>query len=124
MFTRNLFILSKIQADDVSHLLLLNRRNTGVEPALFAAELEKFKPFQQRLAATIHHQQVALQDIQNLWKGLRDLAGRGPGAKKWEEQEKRKKETAHRFSRARDGYMDVRDGITCVTSAQYIYTRR
>ncbi|KIM60503.1 hypothetical protein SCLCIDRAFT_16323 [Scleroderma citrinum Foug A] len=102
----------KIQADDVSHLLLLNRRNTGVEPALFAAELEKFKPFQQRLAATIHHQQVALQEIQNLWKGLRDLAGRGPGAKKWEEQEKRKKETARRFSRARDGYMDVRDGIT------------
>ncbi|KAG6337019.1 hypothetical protein ID866_2079 [Astraeus odoratus] len=102
----------KIQTDDVSHLLLLNRRNTGVEPALFAAELEKFKPYQQRLAATVHHQQVTLQEIRDLWKGLRDLAGRGPGAKKWEEEERRKKETVRRFSLARDGYMDVRDGIT------------
>lgn len=101
----------KIQADDVSHLLLLHRRNTGVEPALFAAELEKFRPYQQRLAATVHHQQVAVQEIQSLWKGLRDLAGRGPGVKKWEEQERWKKDTVRRFSRARDGYMDVRDGI-------------
>ncbi|KAI6165306.1 BRO1-like domain-containing protein [Pisolithus thermaeus] len=101
----------KIQADDVSHLLLLHRRNTGVEPALFAAELEKFRPYQQRLAATVHHQQVAIQEIQSLWKGLRDLAGRGPGVKKWEEQERLKKDTVRRFSRARDGYMDVRDGI-------------
>ncbi|KAH0831222.1 BRO1-domain-containing protein [Lanmaoa asiatica] len=102
----------KIQADDVSHLLLLNRRNSGVEPTLFAAELEKFRPYQQRLAATVHHQQIALQEIQNLWKSLRDIAGRGPGAKKWEEREKRKKETIRRISRARDGYMEVRDGLT------------
>ncbi|KAL4076812.1 BRO1-like domain-containing protein [Scleroderma yunnanense] len=102
----------KIQADDVSHLLLLNRRNAGVEPALFAAELEKFKPYQQRLAATVHHQQVVLQEIRNLWNGLRDLAGCGPEARKWEEQERRKKEVVRRFLRARDGYMDVRDGIT------------
>ncbi|KAH7910383.1 BRO1-like domain-containing protein [Hygrophoropsis aurantiaca] len=102
----------KIQADDVSHLLLLNRRNTGVEPTLFAAELEKFKPYQQRLAATVHHQQVALQEIQALWKSLRDLAGRGPGARKWDERERRKKDTVRRFSAARDGYMEVRDGLT------------
>lgn len=101
----------KIQADDVSHLLLLHRRNAGVEPALFATELEKFRPYQQRLAATAHHQQVTLQEIQSLWKGLRDLASRGPGVKKWEEQEKKKKDVVRRFSRARDGYMDVREGI-------------
>ncbi|KAH7928878.1 BRO1-domain-containing protein [Leucogyrophana mollusca] len=102
----------KIQADDVSHLLLLNRRNTGVEPTLFAAELEKFRPYQQRLVATVHHQQVALQEIQTLWKSLRDLAGRGPGAKKWDERERRKKDTVRRFSAARDGYMEIRDGLT------------
>ncbi|KAF8452576.1 BRO1-domain-containing protein [Boletus edulis BED1] len=102
----------KIQADDVSHLLLLNRRNNNVEPALFAAELEKFRPYQQRLAATVHHQQIALQEIQSVWKSLRDTAGRGPGAKKWEEREKRKKDAIRRISRSRDGYMEVRDGLT------------
>ncbi|KAH8112835.1 BRO1-domain-containing protein [Phellopilus nigrolimitatus] len=69
----------KIQTDDVSHLLLLNRRNQAVEPTLFAAELEKFKPYQSRLAATVQYEQVALLEITQLWKGLKDLAGRGPG---------------------------------------------
>ncbi|PPQ99317.1 hypothetical protein CVT24_009185 [Panaeolus cyanescens] len=101
----------KIQTDDVSHLLLLNRRNSGVEPTLFAAELEKFRPYQQRLASTVHHQEVALQEVTTLWKGLKDLAGRGTGAKKWEERERNKKDTIRRFSRARDAYMEVRDGL-------------
>ncbi|SJL10158.1 related to Vacuolar protein-sorting protein BRO1 [Armillaria ostoyae] len=101
----------KVQNDDVSHLLLLNRRNTGVEPTLFAAELEKFRPYQQRLEATLQHQGLALQEITTLWKSLKDLAGRGPGARKWEEREKRKKDTVRRFSRARDVYMEVRDGL-------------
>ncbi|OBZ76296.1 Vacuolar protein-sorting protein BRO1 [Grifola frondosa] len=101
----------KVQTDDVSHLLLLNRRNTGVESTLFAGELEKFRPYQHRLSATVHHEQLTVQELTTLWRGLRDLAGRGPGAKKWEEREKRKKDTVRRFSRARDGYMEVRDGL-------------
>ena len=104
----------QVQQDDVSHLLLLNRRNTGVESTLFAGELEKFRPYQQRLTATVHHEQVALQELSQLWRGLRDLAGRGPGAKKWEERERRKKDTVRRFSRARDVYMEVRDGLAYV----------
>ncbi len=103
-----------MQQDDVSHLLLLNRRNTGVESTLFAGELEKFRPYQQRLAATVHHEQVTLQELTTLWRGLKDIAGRGPGAKKWEEREKRKKDTVRRFSRARDVYMEVRDGLAYV----------
>lgn len=101
----------KVQTDDVSHLLLLNRRNTGVEPALFAAELEKFKPFQQRLTGAVEQQRQVLAEITSLWKKLKDTAGRGPGAKKWEERERRKRDTIRRFSNARDGYMQVKDGL-------------
>ncbi|KAJ7594371.1 BRO1-like domain-containing protein [Mycena floridula] len=101
----------KVQTDDVSHLLLLNRRNTGVEPALFAAELEKFRPYQQRLAATVHLQEAVLKEIQGLWKNLKDAGGRGAGARRWDEREKRKKDTVRRFQRTRDGYMEVRDGV-------------
>ncbi len=104
-----------MQNDDVSHLLLLNRRNTGVESTLFAGELEKFKPYQQRLASTVHHEQLTLQEVTTLWRALKDHASRGPGARKWEERERRKKDTVKRFSRARDGYMEVRDGLALVT---------
>ena len=57
---------------------------------------------------------MALQEVTTLWKGLKDLAGRGAGARKWEEREKNKKDTVRRFSRARDGYMEVRDGLAYV----------
>lgn len=100
-----------MQSDDVSHLLLLNRRNTGVETTLFAGELEKFKPYQQRLTSTVHHEQITLQELTTLWRSLKDHAGRGPGARKWEERERRKKDVVKRFSRARDVYMEVRDGV-------------
>ena len=103
-----------MQTDDVSHLLLLNRRNPGAEGSLFAGELEKFKPLQQRLATTVQHEQAIVQEVTQLWRGLKDLAGRGPGARKWEERERRKKDTVKRFSRARDGYMEARDGLACV----------
>lgn len=82
-----------------------------MEPALFAAELEKFKPFQSSLVATVQYEQTILSEITQFWKGLKDLAGRGPGARKWEEREKRKRETMRCFTRARDGYMEVRDGL-------------
>ena len=90
-----------------------------MEPTLFAAELQKFRPYQQRLASSVHHQQVALQEVTALWKGLKDLAGRGAGARKWEEREKNKKDTVRRFSRTRDGYMEVRDGLAYVSFLYY-----
>ncbi|KAG8823025.1 bck1-like resistance to osmotic shock, partial [Serendipita sp. 401] len=79
----------KVQNDDVSHVLLLNRRNAGVEPSLFATELEKFRPYQSRLAATTHAQQTTIQEIAHMWKSLKDKGGKNKGAKKWEERERR-----------------------------------
>nr|GAT46255.1 predicted protein [Mycena chlorophos] len=101
----------KIQTDDVSHLLLLNRRNTGVEPTLFAAELEKFRPYQQRIAATIHHQEVALQDVATGWKALKDFADSRSSTRQWDEKDKRRREAARRLGRARECYEEVRDGL-------------
>jgi hypothetical protein len=83
-------ISKQIQADDVSHLLLLNRWNMSVEPVLFTAELERFRPYQQHLASTVHHQELAFQELTTLCKGLKDLAGHGPGAQKWEKMRKKK----------------------------------
>jgi len=78
---------------------------------LFAAELEKFRPYQQRLATTVQHQEATLKEVASLWKGLKELAGRGPGARKWEERERKKKDVVHGFSNTRDVYMEVRDGL-------------
>lgn len=101
----------KIQTDDVSHLLLLNRRNSGVEPTLFAQELEKFRPLRERIGVSIQRQTEALREVEEVWKVLRNEVGRGAGARRWDERERRKRETVVRFERARDRYMEVRDGL-------------
>ncbi|KAF8685215.1 BRO1 protein [Rhizoctonia solani] len=101
----------KVQNDDVSHLLLLNRRSgPAVETALFASELEKFRPYQSRLASTVHHQQAALQEVGNLLKRLQNERGRGAWAKKWEAGEKKRKDAITRIARAREGWVEVREG--------------
>ena len=62
----------------------------------------------------MHHQQSTIQEITQLWRALRDLGGRG-GARKWDERERRKKETVRRFVQASEKYMEVRDGLASVT---------
>ncbi|KIY66340.1 BRO1-domain-containing protein [Cylindrobasidium torrendii FP15055 ss-10] len=117
----------KVQNDDVSHLLLLNRRNTGVEPALFASELEKFTPLRQRLDSIAALQTQTLNDVRQIWAQLRGVGGRagakgsharsastgggGAWAKRWEERERGKEAGTRRFEAAREGYVNVRDGI-------------
>ncbi|PVF96688.1 BRO1-domain-containing protein [Serendipita vermifera] len=115
----------RIQNDDVSHLLLLNRRTAGpqpngsgssnVEATIFANELEKFRPYQSRIASTIHAQTSTINEIGGLWKSLKNLGGGGKGKgnskKNWEEREKRVKEVVRRMAAAREGYLEVTDGV-------------
>ncbi|KAG6918875.1 hypothetical protein DXG01_010939 [Tephrocybe rancida] len=101
----------KIQTDDVSHLLLLNRRNSGVEPALFAAELEKFRPFQHRLALTLASTDATLSDIRALYTSLRSQSSSSPLSKRLDERERRKRDLVRRFEGAKEGYVQVRDGL-------------
>ncbi|KAG9092612.1 bck1-like resistance to osmotic shock [Ceratobasidium sp. 370] len=101
----------KIQNDDVSQLLLLNRRSgPTVETALFQSELEKFKPYQARISSTVHHQQATLQEVGGLLRRLQNERGKGGWAKQWEAGEKRRREAVTRVARAREGWMEVREG--------------
>ncbi|EIW77785.1 BRO1-domain-containing protein [Coniophora puteana RWD-64-598 SS2] len=81
-------------------------------PSFIAStELEKFKFYQQRRHEFDCHQQVVLQEITLLWKNLQDMETPGLYAKRWVEREKRVKEVVRTFARARDGYMQVQDGL-------------
>jgi hypothetical protein len=88
----------------VSHLLLLDRRNSGVGPTLFAAELEKLSPVSTVLGGD---RATAGGCFERSGDALKEYAGRRPGARKWEERE----DVARRFSKARDIDMEVQDGL-------------
>lgn len=102
----------RIQADDISQLLILNRKaSPGTEPALFASELEKYRPHQQRIAATLHHQQATLAEISQEFKALTE----GGKARQLQDQfagaEVRKRELVQRLGKAAQAYAEVRAGV-------------
>ncbi|KAF9515975.1 hypothetical protein BS47DRAFT_1341273 [Hydnum rufescens UP504] len=100
----------KIQSDDVSHLLLLNQRSSNVEPALFATELEKFRPYQARIAVTIRQSEVAIEEIGQLWRSLKTGRGRDL-IRKAEGKDKRKENLVSRLIQSRDSWIRVREGF-------------
>ncbi|GAA95080.1 uncharacterized protein L969DRAFT_568587 [Mixia osmundae IAM 14324] len=101
----------RIQADDISHLLILNRKSQTVEPALFAAELEKFKGHQSRIAATQHYQQTALKDVTDRYDRLTQSRRSQDIQAKWASVDRARKSAVARFKQAFEAYGDARAGL-------------
>jgi ALIX V-shaped domain binding to HIV len=99
-----------VHNDDISNVLILNRKNPNIEAQVFASELEKFRPYQTRLEGLIHKQKELLQEVITSFK---KLLSEQSGSK-----EQSDIETAHqqvdalnaRFRAARGGWEDVREG--------------
>lgn len=107
----------KVQADDVSNLLLLNRGRTqelGPDPTLFATELEKFKPYQARLAAAIQAQEDVLEDVAQALRRLESVPGVKRLIRERTGEESRTRDIEARFRKAWEGYEDVRVGLEYV----------
>ncbi|RIA89337.1 BRO1-like domain-containing protein [Glomus cerebriforme] len=101
----------KTHQDDISHLLILNKKSQNIEPQLFATELEKFSPYRNRITASIHHQQALLQDLTANFKSLME----GDEAKtlqtRWDHAERRRREVCDRLRKAKDSYLEVKEGL-------------
>ncbi|KAK4698817.1 hypothetical protein P7C70_g7451, partial [Phenoliferia sp. Uapishka_3] len=103
----------RVQGDDISHLLILNRKGSAaVEPTLFATELEKFRAHQTRIASTIHHQQATLTEISNDFRALSESKKAREMQGQWGDAERKKKDVVARLHRAKDAYSEVRNGVS------------
>ena len=102
----------RVHNDDISQLLILNRKSQNVEPTLFAAELEKFRPHQARLQAALQQQQTTLASIQTAYSQL-STGKKGREIQNWYARaERAKKELQARFKRAYDAYKEVQVGVS------------
>ncbi|SOV08174.1 Vacuolar protein-sorting protein BRO1 [Ustilago sp. UG-2017a] len=101
----------KIQTDDISQVLVLNRRAQNVDSSIFAAELEKFKPHQNRIAVSLHHQQALLAEVDAAFKELSELPASKAAGAKWDEKEKARNRLVARLRKARDSNAQVRAGV-------------
>ncbi|SCV73896.1 BQ2448_6326 [Microbotryum intermedium] len=102
----------RVQGDDISHLLILNRKGSAaLEPSLFATELDKFRAHQTRITATLQHQQSTLSEISadvkviSEGKKAREMQGR------WGEAERNKRDLVTRLGYAAQTAGEVRTAL-------------
>ncbi|KAI8342699.1 BRO1-like domain-containing protein [Chlamydoabsidia padenii] len=100
----------RTRQDDISQLLLLNKKSNA-EQHLFMSELEKYRPHQQRIAATLHQQQQLIQELTTAFKSL--MAGEEAQQlqSRWDKVDRQKRQLVEQYRRTRDTYFDVKDGL-------------
>ncbi|KAI8968458.1 BRO1-like domain-containing protein [Mycotypha africana] len=100
----------KTMQDDISQLLILNKK-ANVEQQIFASELEKYRAHQQRISATIQHQQQAIQELTIAFKELME----GDEAKtlqlQYDKAERLRRNLTDELNEARAIYYEVKDGL-------------
>lgn len=102
----------RIQADDISQLLILNRKAQNIEPALFSAELEKFRAHSGRISATLHLQTSTIQELTAQYKSLVE-GKRGKALEEtWTHASKRRAKMTSRFQRAQEVHEEIRNGLS------------
>ncbi|EFP87880.2 uncharacterized protein PGTG_14595 [Puccinia graminis f. sp. tritici CRL 75-36-700-3] len=101
----------RIQADDISQLLILNRKAQNIEPALFAAELEKFQAHSGRISATIHLQTTAIQELTAHYKSLVDSRRGKDIQERWTNASKRMAQATNRLQAAYQSHEEVRSAL-------------
>ncbi|KAI9025129.1 BRO1-like domain-containing protein [Phycomyces nitens] len=98
--------------DDISHLLILNKKVANVEQQIFASELEKFQSHQQRIAQTIHKQQQVIQELTTAFKLLMEGEDAQKLQSRWDLADRQRRGVVERFSRAKTGYFDTKEGLS------------
>ncbi|KAI8149328.1 BRO1-like domain-containing protein [Fennellomyces sp. T-0311] len=101
----------KTMQDDISQLLILNKKTVNIEQQIFTSELEKFRPHQQRITASIHHQQQVIQELTAAFKAVMDGEEAQKLQKRWDAAERQRRSVLDRFNRAQSGYFETKEGL-------------
>lgn len=102
----------KVHKDDISSVLILNSKVPNIEEKVFKSELEKFRPYEDRLESTIHHQQNMLKELQTTWKQV--LANESVKKRTSTREGMRAQRAAliERFRKAYNVWKDAQEGLT------------
>ncbi|KAI9483847.1 MAG: BRO1-like domain-containing protein [Benjaminiella poitrasii] len=100
----------KTMQDDISQLLILNKK-ANVEQQIFASELEKYRPHQQRIAATVQHQQQAIQDLTAAFKSLMEGEEARDLQLKYDKAERLRRNLTADFNEANTIYNEIKEGL-------------
>lgn len=98
---------TRVRSDDISRVLLLNRRMQNVEPKVFAAELAKFTPLQAQLVESAETQRTRLAELSRSLERLATHPGTEPIRKQRRAGDAACAQLVARWDRAYEAYTEV-----------------
>ncbi|KAI7904258.1 BRO1-like domain-containing protein [Cokeromyces recurvatus] len=101
----------KTMQDDISQILILNKK-ANVEQHIFASELEKYRPHQQRITATIQHQQTVIKELTAAFKSLMEGEEARNLQLQYDKAERLRRNLTADFSEANSIYNEIREGLS------------
>ncbi|CAH7674786.1 BRO1-like domain-containing protein [Phakopsora pachyrhizi] len=102
----------RVQSDDISQLLILNRKAQNIEPTLFASELEKFRAHSNRISATLHLQATTIEELTEQFKALVESKSGRELQERWNNASRAREQTTARLQRAFEAHQEIRDGLS------------
>ncbi|KAI7851752.1 BRO1-like domain-containing protein [Circinella umbellata] len=97
--------------DDISNVLILNKKTSNVEQQIFTAELEKYKPHKQRISATIQQQQQTIRELTDAFKALVEDKEAEKLQKRYGQIDQKRQVVISRFNNAKTNYFETREDL-------------
>ncbi|KKY14107.1 putative vacuolar protein-sorting protein bro1 [Phaeomoniella chlamydospora] len=102
----------KVHNDDISNVLILNKKAlVNGESELFQAELEKFRPHQNRLLSTVHKQSSLLKDLTKTYGALLQDKRVRSDQQKYERITKSRGQVMAKYKKAVNAFEDLIQGL-------------
>ncbi|KAK9473884.1 BRO1-like domain-containing protein [Dipodascopsis tothii] len=101
---------AKIQDDDISSLLLLNKKVQNVQDELFKPELAKYVPYQKRISETVARQTDVLRDLTTAWRAILANPAVRDKRRQLDDGDRLAKDGVARLKKAFDVWTDVTTG--------------
>ncbi|CAG8425338.1 unnamed protein product [Penicillium salamii] len=103
----------KVHNDDISNVLILNKKSiTGQETQLFDAELEKFRPHQNRLLQAVHKQQSLMKELTKIYGDLLQDKRVQSEQSKYESITRQRNSVMARYKKVYEAFNGLSSGIT------------
>lgn len=105
--------MTQIHSDDISNVIMLNKKAiTSQENALFKAELEKFRPHQNRILQAVHKQSSLMKELTRTYSDLlQDKRVRGE-QNKYEAFSRQRNSVLGKYKKVYQAYKDLQAGLS------------
>ena len=105
-------ICSQIHNDDISNVLILNKKATSSqESALFKSELEKFRPHQTRILQAVHKQSSVMKELTRTYGDLLQDKRVRMEQNKYEAFSRQRNSVMSRYRKIYQTYTDLQAGL-------------